>query len=137
MYFACATVQDNQHHGSTKLHMDITDATNIMLYAANCRDGRPGYAVWHIFRAIDAFLLRKFIREYCGFIGPGDPIHSQTVYLTPDLLELLFRIYGIRPYTIYHYPNQVVYIPAYCAHQVSYDVNVQVPLLINHYRWRI
>jgi hypothetical protein len=128
MYFAFKTIEDVLHHGSTKLHMDLTDAVNMMLSAAIGSDGKPGPALWHLFDAADAPLLRKFIREYCGFKGPGDPIHSQTTYLNPDQLELLFRTYGIRPYTFYQYPGQVVFIPAYCAHQVCLCIDVCLTL---------
>jgi lysine-specific demethylase 3 len=99
--------------------MDVTDAYNEMLYAADCPDGTPGFAIWHLFAAKDAPLLRKFLIEDCGFKGPGDPIHSQSIYLDPDLLARLFEKYGIRPYTIYQYPGDIVFIPSYCAHQVS------------------
>jgi JmjC domain, hydroxylase len=98
--------------------MDVTDALNRMLWAAKSPDGEPGCTKWEIFDAIDAALLRKFLIE-CGIMGPGDPIHSQMVYLTPHLLKLLFEKYGIRPYTIFQYPGDVVLIPAYCAHQVA------------------
>ena len=124
MYFAFKTVQDDHHHGSTKLHMDLTDAANMMLWSKIGPDGTAGCALWHIFAAADAFLLRKFISEYCGFNGLGDPVHSQIIYLTPELLELLFKIYGVRPYTIYQYPGKVVFIPAYCAHQVCLYIYV-------------
>jgi lysine-specific demethylase 3 len=55
----------------------------------------------------------------CGFTNLGDSIHSQMIYLTPHLLKLLFAKYRIKPYTIFQYPGEVVFIPAYCAHQVS------------------
>jgi hypothetical protein len=69
--------------------------------------------------ARDAALLRKFIIEECAFTGPGDPIHSQHIYLTPELLRRLFEKYGIRPYGVHQYPGEAVFIPAYCAHQVA------------------
>jgi hypothetical protein len=128
MYFAWATIEDDDHHGSTKLHMDLTDAMNKMLWGANGSDGQPGPALWHLFDAVDAPVVRKFLKEDCDFQGPGDAVHSQTVYLTPDKRKLLFEKYRVRPYTIYQYPNQAVFIPAYCIHQVSYYIDVQVPL---------
>jgi hypothetical protein len=117
MYIAYAT--SPHHNGSTKLHMDITDAWNTCLWAAAPAANEPGYALWHIFSASDAALLRKFITEECGFAGLGDPIHSQFIYLTPDMLRRLFKMYGIRPYTVHQYPGETVFIPAYCAHQVA------------------
>ena len=119
MYNACETAPDDQHQGSTKLHGDLTDAVNIMLWAAKNADGTPGCALWHIFPATALAFLRKFLIEVCGFTGPGDPIHSQLIYLTPDLLQHFFEQYRILPYTVRQYPGEAVFIPAYCAHQVA------------------
>jgi hypothetical protein len=118
MYLGQASISSNIHLSSTKLHMDITDAYNLLLFAAKCPDGTPGYAVWYLFRAEDACLLRKFTVEECGFQGPEDSIHSQSINLTPDLLERFFNKYDVRPVTIHQYPGDIVLIPAYCAHQV-------------------
>jgi hypothetical protein len=120
MYIAYKTMQDNNHHGSTKLHMDITDAVNLMLWAADSGDGATGYALWHIFSASASCILHKFLIEEQGAMEYGDPIHSQAVYLTPDMLQRLYNQHGIRPYTIYQRQGDAVYIPAYCAHQVCY-----------------
>jgi hypothetical protein len=100
--------------------MDITDAVNLMLWAADSSDGKAGYALWHIFPASASSILRKFLMEEQGAMGSGDLIHSQAVYLTPDMLQRLNNGYGIRPYTIYQYQGEAVYIPAYCAHQVRH-----------------
>jgi lysine-specific demethylase 3 len=98
--------------------MDITDAYNTMLFAAPCPDGTRGSAIWDMFRPIDTPIVRKFMREHCGFEGPDDPIHSQSIYFSPDLLECLFKKYGVRPITFRQYPGDIVLIPAYYAHQV-------------------
>jgi hypothetical protein len=118
MYNAQATLQDDDHHGSTRLHLDLTDAVNIMIWAANLPDGKPGYAIWHIFAAADLPLLRLFFIEEGVFMGMGDSVHSQTICITPALLRRLSDKYGIRPYVINQYVGQAVYIPAGCAHQV-------------------
>ena len=118
MYNAQATLQDDRHHGSTCLHMDLTDAVNIMLWAAGSADGGPGYAVWDIFPPEAAPILREFSRQQAGFEGKGDPIHSQTICLTPASLKLLREKYGVRSHRIYQYAGEAVYIPAGCAHQV-------------------
>jgi lysine-specific demethylase 3 len=110
-------VQDDHHHGSTKLHKDLTDAVNIMLWASMLAGGVPGSALWHIFPASASHIICRFLREQ-GFMGPGDPIHSQQVYFTPTMLELLFKQYGIQPWKIIQRPGEAVYIPAGCAHQV-------------------
>lgn len=99
--------------------MDLTSAVNIMLWAENCPDGMPGYAIWHIFPSHVSGLLCKFLVRHAGFQGIGDPIHSQTMCLTPVLLDLLHAKYGIKPYTIHQFPKEAVYIPAGCAHQVG------------------
>ncbi|KAI0063956.1 hypothetical protein BV25DRAFT_1800975, partial [Artomyces pyxidatus] len=119
MYNAFGTMEGENGNGSTRLHMDITDAVNIMAYAEPFPDGRPGSARWDIFPQASVGKLREFLRVHGGFKGVGDPIHSQTIYLTPTLLKTLEEQHGIRPYTIYQIPGQAVYIPAGCPHQVS------------------
>jgi hypothetical protein len=126
MYNANGSILDDSHSGSTNLHLDITDALNVMLWAACLEDGGIGCAVWHIFRAEDAPKLRQFLWEHTGFKGPGDPIHSQYIYLTPALLQLLFELFDIQPFTIYQRPGEVVFIPAGCAHQVQHYISFKV-----------
>src|SRR5882762_1366788 len=123
MYNAEATLQDDDHHGSTRLHLDLTDAVNILIWAANLVDGNPGYAIWHIFAAADLPSLRLFLIKEGVFKGRGDPVHSQTICMTPALLQRLSDKYGIRPYIIHQYVGQAVYIPAGCAHQVRFSIN--------------
>jgi hypothetical protein len=118
LYSATASLQDNQHSGSTKLHKDLTDAVNIMAWSAPFPDKTPGDALWHIFPPWVVETLSRFLRARAGFTGPGDPVHSQTIYMTPALLELFFIEHGIRPYTVYQCPGQAVFIPAGCPHQV-------------------
>ncbi|KAF7969063.1 hypothetical protein HWV62_28411 [Athelia sp. TMB] len=50
-YVAQGTKQDDEHSGSTVLHMDLTSAVNVMIWCADLAPGTPGYAVWHIFPA--------------------------------------------------------------------------------------
>ena len=118
MYNAQATLQDDDHHGSTRLHLDLTDAVNIMIWAANLPDGKPGYPIWHIFAAADLPLLCLFFIEEGVFMRMGNSVYSQTICITPALLQRLSDKYGIRPYVINQYVGQAVYIPAGCAHQV-------------------
>ena len=117
MYNADGSMQDDQHHGSTKLHMDITDALNLMVWAAKLPDGSPGYAIWHIFPAAISDILRQFLREE-GFTDLGDLIHLQMVYVTPIMLKRLFAKHRVKPYVICQRPGDAVFIPAGCAHQV-------------------
>jgi lysine-specific demethylase 3 len=122
MYIAYGNLNSDNPHGSTRLHLDVTAAVNIMLYAADHPDGSSGLAVWHIFPASATSDIRKFLlqEETVGFNGPGDPIHNHDIYLDPPLLALLASKYGIQPYTIYQAPGDAIFIPAGCAHQVGF-----------------
>ncbi|GLB33276.1 putative clavaminate synthase-like protein [Lyophyllum shimeji] len=64
MYNAMATSQAAGSKGSTRLHMDMADALNIMTYAAPATDGSPGCAAWDIYRAEDSDKLRAFLTEH-------------------------------------------------------------------------
>ncbi|KAI0063948.1 hypothetical protein BV25DRAFT_1774783, partial [Artomyces pyxidatus] len=119
MYNAFGNEDDENKKGSTRLHMDATDAVNIMAHAELHPDGRLGAAKWDIFTRDSIPKLRTFLRIEGGFEGVGDPIHSQSIYLTPSLLRRLSTDYGIRPYTLYQNPGQAVFIPSGCPHQVS------------------
>lgn len=63
MYNSMASTQVAGSKGSTRLHMDMADALNIMTYAAPCADGSPGCAAWDLFRAQDSEKIRAFLRE--------------------------------------------------------------------------
>ncbi|KAH7888104.1 hypothetical protein F5I97DRAFT_1865700 [Phlebopus sp. FC_14] len=118
MYNAMASFESVGSKGSTRLHMDMADAINIMTYASPTPDGKPGCAVWDLYRACDAEKLRHFLRR--KFKGPHqhDPIHSQQFYLDSALRKELFDVYGIKSHRVYQKPGQAVLIPAGCAHQV-------------------
>jgi JmjC domain, hydroxylase len=120
MYNANGSSQ-NHRHGSTKLHLDVTGALNLMLYAAPLPDGSRGFAVWHIFPSMATAMLRDFFRTEPAVSsrGPGDPIHNQNIYLTPELLQILADKHGVYPYVIHQHPGDAVFIPAGCAHQVG------------------
>ncbi|KDQ30124.1 hypothetical protein PLEOSDRAFT_2739, partial [Pleurotus ostreatus PC15] len=94
------------HNGSTRLHMDMADAINIMA---------SGRALWHIFRSDDADAIRQVLKPYCD---PADPINSHQIYITPELLDIL-ESKGVKPYTFEQNQGDCVFIPAGCAHQVS------------------
>ena len=146
MYNSMASSQEAGSQGSTRLHMDMADAINVMLYASNCADGSPGYAVWDLFRAEDSDKIRDFLRkrltphpaamskgqqqqesqtqpEKAFFSIPGitadhDPIHIQRFYLDVELRRQLWAEYEVKSYRIYQRPGEGVFIPAGCAHQV-------------------
>ncbi|KZP02820.1 hypothetical protein FIBSPDRAFT_668874, partial [Athelia psychrophila] len=119
MYIAKATPLNAFNVGSTILHMDVTSAVNLLIWASKLDDGSDGYALWHIFSAEDSLTLRRFLLDEGIYHQTGDPIHSQSIFLTQELLERLYRSCGIRPYTIKQYMGDAVFIPAGCAHQVS------------------
>ena len=122
MYNALSTVFDDAHTGSTRLHLDLSDAVNIMMWASDTQDSERGYALWHIFAVEDASQIRRYLhaksRSDQGSTE-GDPIHNQETYLTPSMLQELLADYNTRPYTIRQHVGEAVFIPAGCAHQAS------------------
>lgn len=142
MYNSLASSQEPGSKGSTRLHMDMADALNVMLYASKCEDGTEGYAVWDLFKAEDSDKLRGFLRGRFGQpkngsqglpgMGGGsgnggiviahDPIHGQQFYLDVELRQALFDEYGVKSYRIYQRPGDGVFIPAGCAHQVCFFI---------------
>ncbi|PPQ71721.1 hypothetical protein CVT24_007891 [Panaeolus cyanescens] len=136
MYNSFASSQEAGSKGSTRLHMDMADALNVMLFAAPCKDGSEGYAAWDLFRAEDSDKIRKFLRQ--KFATPAaaarphtndglqtqitlahDPIHGQQFYLDVQLRQELWERYGVKSYRVYQRPGDGVFIPAGCAHQVA------------------
>ncbi|KAF8556275.1 Clavaminate synthase-like protein [Imleria badia] len=118
MYNAMASFESAGSKGSTRLHMDMADAVNIMTYASLTPDGKPGCAAWDLFRACDADKLRVFLRRKFKGSYQHDPIHSQQIYLDSTLRKELFDMYGIKSHRVYQKPGEAVFIPAGCAHQV-------------------
>ncbi|KAG8836209.1 hypothetical protein FRC17_008945 [Serendipita sp. 399] len=120
MYNAFASREDG--YGSTRLHMDMADAVNIMLYAAPPPDQQVGVAVWDIYPSKYSSDIRTFLKEeFPVETSPVfyiDPIHSQHFYLTPALRKKLFEKYGVKSWRIWQKPGDAVFIPAGCAHQV-------------------
>ncbi|KAI0637942.1 Clavaminate synthase-like protein [Trametes polyzona] len=118
MYNAMASFESHGSKGSTRLHMDMADAINVMTYASPTPDGRPGCAAWDIFRAEDTSKLRKFLRKKFKGQYQHDPIHSQQFYLDSSLRQELYKDYNVFSHRIYQRPGEAVFIPAGCAHQV-------------------
>ncbi|ORY32100.1 hypothetical protein BCR39DRAFT_524154 [Naematelia encephala] len=119
MYNAFAARETKGGHGSTRLHMDVADAVNIMVYASPRPDGQPGCAVWDLFRADDADKIRKYlVKKFQNTHKFYDPIHSQLFYLDSAMRKELLESYGVVSWRVYQYPGQAVFIPAGCAHQV-------------------
>ncbi|KAJ7899515.1 Clavaminate synthase-like protein [Mycena olivaceomarginata] len=117
MYNANANLKDTGGKGSTRLHMDMADALNLMTYVAHNPDGEEGCAAWDLFRAQDSNKLRQFLRAKHTIDVP-DPIHSQQVYLDDSARQQLWEEYGVKSYRVYQRAGEAVFIPAGCAHQV-------------------
>jgi len=120
MYNAMASSDIPGTKGSTRLHMDMADAVNVMLYSAPTPDGKPGSALWDIYDASDAGKIRDFLKNKFKGKFQNDPIHSQMFYLDCDLRKELYEDFGVKSYRIYQKPGDVVFIPAGCAHQARY-----------------
>ena len=120
LYNAYASVLDSNHNGSTRLHLDVADAVNVMVYAGKHISGVDGYATWQIFSPDDTPYIRKYLRERHPNLKAmaGDPIHNQSIYLTPDMLDDLATEYHVCPYVVRQRVGEAVFIPAGSAHQV-------------------
>ncbi|PWN30022.1 hypothetical protein BDZ90DRAFT_224999 [Jaminaea rosea] len=129
MYTAWPSTEDQAGKGSTRLHMDVADAVNIMYYSATPPDVDPatlhpshrdGVAAWDIFPAKDANALRQYLIQHRGLslLDAGDPIHSQLHYLDGTDRQRLWAEHGVRSWRIYQKKGDAVFIPAGCAHQV-------------------
>jgi len=118
MYNAMASFESAGSKGSTRLHMDMADALNVMTFASLTPDGKPGTAAWDLFRAEDSEKIRQFLRKKFKGSFQHDPIHAQLFYLDTALRHELWKEYGVKSYRIYQKPGEAVFIPAGCAHQV-------------------
>ena len=119
MYNAHASSDALDGQGTTKLHLDITDAVNIMTFATDneVMTERGGAAVWDIFPADVTDTLRMFLRT-ASSEKVDDPVLRQTFYISTPQLQQLREEYGVVPWRIYQNPGDAVFIPAGCAHQV-------------------
>ncbi|KAJ3713832.1 hypothetical protein C8R42DRAFT_713033 [Lentinula raphanica] len=119
MYNAMASYQDQGSKGTTRLHMDMADALNVMTYASDCPDGSPGCAAWDLFRPEDSAKLRVYLKKKLpAGSTPMDPIHGQQVYLNEVMRKELAEELGVYSYRVYQRPGEAIFIPAGCAHQV-------------------
>lgn len=128
MYNALASEDTPGTLGTTKLHMDMADAVNIMVHSEST-GGEQGSAVWDIYRAEDSEKIREYLKRFPspfklkqrsdGSIPDQDPIHMQGFYLDSVKREELYKEFNVFSHRIYQKPGQAVFIPAGCAHQVS------------------
>ncbi|THU77367.1 Clavaminate synthase-like protein [Dendrothele bispora CBS 962.96] len=135
MYNAMGSSCEIGSMGSTRLHMDMADAVNIMTFAAKTKEGFDGCAAWDLFKAKDSDKIRAFLKRKgrtgvvggaaagAGNGGPGsnqymDAIHGQQVYLDEEMRKELWQEEGVKSYRVYQRPGEAIFIPAGCAHQV-------------------
>jgi lysine-specific demethylase 3 len=154
MYNALRSEDAAGSQGTTRLHMDMADALNIMVHAEPMPDGSPGYAAWDLFHSDDSDKIRQFLKNKylikaasatagaaSSSNGNGngnastakpllhDPIHSQQFYLDSTMRLELFVTMGVMSHRVYQKPGEAVFIPAGCAHQVSVSLRFFVCLL--------
>jgi hypothetical protein len=111
----CAYASGGQ--GSTRLHMDLSGAYNILLHSSN-GEGNVA-AEWLIFKSEDAGRLRDYMRRAIpGVERDEDPINSQLHFLTDKDLKAL-ELLQIIPTIIQQNVGDAVIIPAHCPHQVK------------------
>ncbi|KAI1784133.1 hypothetical protein LXA43DRAFT_902206 [Ganoderma leucocontextum] len=115
LYIAMGAKGDT--NGTTKLHLDVTCAINLMMWSEDMTSERPG-AEWQIFPADSVEKLQSFLREEFSLSPDEDPIHQQHYYLSHVMLARLRESHGVSPWTIYQYYGDAVFIPAGCPHQV-------------------
>ena len=116
MYVALASPPEDDRYGTTKLHVDVTDAVNILTWTS----GTPSdsAAIWDIVPYSALPTLREFIK-ICGlFQGAGDPIHAQAIFLTDETIQKFTAQHKFPIWRIHQRLGDAVFIPAGCAHQV-------------------
>lgn len=122
--------------GTTNLHLDITDAINILVYASPKPDSLTctsnvhltrtippeTAAIWDIFPPESAPRIRRFLHEHYDAEDIDDPIHRQLFYLSEQHLAMLSSgdasNGSVRSYRVYQRPGDAVFVPAGCPHQV-------------------
>ena len=102
--------------GTTRLHLDITDAANLLVWA---REPDEVAAIWHIFPRNEVDRLRQAMHELDLSRDAIDPILSQDVYLTESVLETLANKYALRPVRFEQRVGDLIVIPAGSPHQVG------------------
>ena len=121
-----AEAGDATSRGTTRLHLDVCDAFNLMVWSAE--EGQAS-ALWHIFQpqhtlAIRTYLLRKAFAALHTTLSfdawrelADDPIWGSHCYLTADDLSELASA-GIKSYEIHQQVGDMIIIPANALHQV-------------------
>lgn len=119
MYVALASPPEDDHYRTTKLHIDVTDAINILTWSS----GGPSdsAAIWDIVPFQALLALREFLRNNGDYTGAGDPIHTQVIFLMDEMIQQFTAQHTFPIWRIHQRLSDAVFIPAGCAHQVSED----------------
>lgn len=101
--------------------MDKAGAVNLMLFSKPGSDGQISGAHWDIWPSSSIFYLSKELDisasdESCRL---GQPIISETHYISPSVSRNAFMKSGIRGWHTTQLPGEAVIIPPGCPHQVS------------------
>jgi len=96
----------------------------------------PG-AVWHIYHAKDADLIRDLLNKVSAERGEPlepnhDPIHDQSSYLDADLRARLLTEYGVQGYAVVQCLGDAIFIPAGAPHQVRQVLKFNNGNIINN-----
>ncbi|KAJ3551840.1 hypothetical protein NM688_g4478 [Phlebia brevispora] len=101
--------------GSTRLHLDMSGAVNIMV-----EDLAGRGALWIIFAPEDTDKIRHYLcQKYQLNTADACPIHLQKYYLQNSDIRALYAQEQVIPYIFTQKKGQAICIPAGCAHQVS------------------
>ncbi|KZV75102.1 hypothetical protein PENSPDRAFT_661909 [Peniophora sp. CONT] len=120
LYTATKTYTGAGSRGSTRLHLDAADGVNLLLHAERAPDGSPGGAVWDLFRAEDADVVRRFLARRAGEKGADkDPLLAGAMYVDDEMRRALWTEHGITSHRLVQRPGDAVFIPAGVAHQVA------------------
>mmetsp|Transcript_45761 Transcript_45761/g.118268 ORF Transcript_45761/g.118268 Transcript_45761/m.118268 type:complete len:572 (-) Transcript_45761:306-2021(-) len=107
----------NVLNGFTGLHLDLSDAMNIMTFSS-----RDEGAEWVMFKHEDCDALKEVLTEWLesGKLPPNvkDPLYSFRVLLQQSHLNEL-RDRGISYWRFKQRVGDAVFIPVGCAHQVA------------------
>ncbi|KAH9913882.1 uncharacterized protein BXZ73DRAFT_55261, partial [Epithele typhae] len=112
-YIAQHNPDSTSRMGTTNLHLDVTSAINIMLWSLGTGVG----AVWTLFSPQSLLALRGYMRSVFSHLQGADPIHSQSCFLTKDMLDEL-KSQGVDYVVVEQHVGTAVWIPAGWAHQV-------------------
>lgn len=103
---------------TTPLHLDMTDAINVVVHQPPTSSKARAAAAWDIFSRRDLHRLREFLSEHDDSHAGEDPLFAKKFVLKQDDLDRLFLDRGVRPMRIEQEVGDAIMVPAGCAHQV-------------------